>query len=96
MLTYKAYVKNGEIIAIFRGSEEAILEGLREGRPEGIREGIREGIKVAKLEAAQGLLANSRLQLTVKDIAESLGLSFDDVRKIKAEMKAGGSSTGSA
>ena len=61
-----------------QGRKEGLAEGLSKGRELGIREGIEQGRAQEKLEAARGLLKLG--VLTPKQIAETLGLSEDDVK----------------
>lgn len=61
--------------------EDMREESLREGMREGMKEGMKEGIKEGAVSAAKKMLADGTIAL--EKIAEFVGLSVDEIKKIK-------------
>ena len=69
-------IKEGREIGINIGREEGREEGIKEGREEGIKEGKKEGIE----EIARNML---RLKIDIEIIAEAIGLTKEEIEKLK-------------
>ena len=63
------------------GLEEGRKEGLEEGRKEGLEEGRKEGLEKGRKEAVlQTALNLKRLGVSVEVIAQSTGLTIDEIQ----------------
>ena len=69
----------GRAEGLAEGRAEGLAEGEKKGRAEGMKEGEEKGRKDATLANALSLKKNG---VPVDVIANSLGLSIDDVRKL--------------
>ena len=73
-------VKEGEEKALAKGREEGREDGIKKGREEGRKEGLKKGRESEKTSIARKLIF---LGLSDSDIAESTGLSVDEVCKLR-------------
>lgn len=70
----------GEAKGIEKGRAEGMAEGRAKGIAEGRAEGIAEGINMRNMQIAKNLL---RMGMSVADIAESTGLTAQDIEHLR-------------
>lgn len=78
------YGKLAERVRFFKESKEGIqimCRAMEDMRDQSLREGIKEGKRAGKKEVAKKMLEDGTI--TMEKIAEFVGLSVDEVEKLK-------------